>query len=610
MAKRKKYTMSNGGELDIDQVMQLAGIAGSGIGDTTLGKTASGAATGFATAGPIGAIIGGGAGLIGGLLNKDKKPDAPVEIVPMNSYAMGGDVELEGQELVEDNLGNLKKMQGPSHKEGGIDMKTVSPNSPVTNEELPVGSTVYSKQLKVLNPVTGKRESMATRKLNREKALDKLTSQVEKLGKKLEKRPANSTLKNNLERTQQHLKKQIELNTAEEQKDTEVMNLMNDLDNYMNGGTVDFKNGGKVSYKHGGDHDPKTGEPLGTDPAVGLEELIKQGVNRQVLPENFTVKDLAKALNSTEEEVKLDLEGLGLDLDNLDDSSRDILSAKLFNTFKVPGKGYYNGTPPKSKVTSNALSRPKIESLEPISSYEIGDLTPKEKPYVNPMGTKAKQEVGDRDLTLGDKIGIGSTIAGVGGNLINTLINRANEKDNINFYADYGNEALALNNKVFESAAGTRDNTLDDLQLSANAGLNRNRNSARSVNTLRNLDLATGTQLDEATQKVNNKYFADLSSIFDKRSNITLQRDDKVAYGETQRDIADRHDDDAFATNLSSNITNIADLGQSLGKNLNIHESKVDRAEFNEMLARDSFTQEELDTKYSKFLARKRKKNN
>lgn len=102
-----------------------------------------------------------------------------------DTYALGGNigkkkVEVEGKEVVETPDGQVGKVQGPSHENGGVDAT------------LPVGSQVFSKRLKI----EGK--SMADRKLVREK-------RAAKLQKLISKNPDNMLLRNTYKRTMSNL---------------------------------------------------------------------------------------------------------------------------------------------------------------------------------------------------------------------------------------------------------------------------------------------------------------------------------------------------------------------------------------------------------------------
>jgi hypothetical protein len=113
--------------------------------------------------------------------------------------AMGGDasgkIEAEGEEMIQTADGNVGKIKGPKHEQGGVDLN------------VPAGTTIYSDRIYV------KGKSLAERKEAREKRLKQLQNKIEKDG--------NDKLgRNTLERTKQSLAK-------EEVSDLEIQNLVN-----------------------------------------------------------------------------------------------------------------------------------------------------------------------------------------------------------------------------------------------------------------------------------------------------------------------------------------------------------------------------------------------
>lgn len=103
-----------------------------------------------------------------------------------SKYAMGSGgkgIEVEGNEVVETPDGTVKQMKGPSHEQGGIDIK------------VPHGTKVFSDRL----AVDGK--SMQQRKLTREKRLAKLDKLVSK-------NPGDKLLRNTYQTTMSNAKQQ------------------------------------------------------------------------------------------------------------------------------------------------------------------------------------------------------------------------------------------------------------------------------------------------------------------------------------------------------------------------------------------------------------------
>lgn len=109
-------------------------------------------------------------------------------------HAMGGsvgmtDIEVEGDEIIQTPDGNMQKMQGPSHENGGIDMT------------VPEGTKIYSDRLQV----EGK--TMQQRKLNRER-------RIASANKVFGANPSSAIARNTLERTKEVVGREEEQDMA------------------------------------------------------------------------------------------------------------------------------------------------------------------------------------------------------------------------------------------------------------------------------------------------------------------------------------------------------------------------------------------------------------
>lgn len=155
-------------------------------------------------------------------------------------FATGGDIntqniEAEGGEIFQTPNGSLSKINGPNHSNGGV------------NLNLPEGTTIYSKRVKV----NGK--SMADRKIEREK-------KVNKANEKYNKDKTDSINRNTYERTKQ-------VADTQEYYDTRFMNILNKVyeqglqagqynqnEEFATGGTIHIKpeNRGKFTKYCGG----------------------------------------------------------------------------------------------------------------------------------------------------------------------------------------------------------------------------------------------------------------------------------------------------------------------------------------------------------------------
>lgn len=132
------------------------------------------------------------AGLSMGGFGQSGGGQAANQILPfLSNFAFGGEVsgdmvEVEGEEVVETPGSKAKKVKGPSHENGGIDLF------------LPGGTEVYSKRISVGG------ETMADRKLKRDREL-------EKIEKALERNPTDKISKDTYERSKEIIDREEEM---------------------------------------------------------------------------------------------------------------------------------------------------------------------------------------------------------------------------------------------------------------------------------------------------------------------------------------------------------------------------------------------------------------
>ena len=81
-----------------------------------------------------------------------------------------GEVELEGDEVIQTPNGQVAELKGPSHEQGGIPMEVGNPNSALTLDSVPEDSEAFSKR------VFKGGKNMADRKMSRERTKESLLS--------------------------------------------------------------------------------------------------------------------------------------------------------------------------------------------------------------------------------------------------------------------------------------------------------------------------------------------------------------------------------------------------------------------------------------------------
>jgi len=195
-------------------------------------------------------------------------------------------------------------------------------------------------------------------------------------------------------------------------------------------------------------------------------------------------------------------------------------------------------------------------------------------PSTNPTGVASTGDntspwMGALNITAGDAVGLFGNLVSTFGPMRNTNNMRASDTPNINPFLNYGKEGIDKMDQTKGFASGVRDSQLQDLELARNATINRGRNGARSINTMRALDLATDMGVNNTRSQIYNQYMQQIASILGQEAMMENDQDRMVMSGEAQRDAADRADKDAYFTALASDISTMGTGLQKTGRDLN-----------------------------------------
>ena len=187
--------------------------------------------------------------------------------------------------------------------------------------------------------------------------------------------------------------------------------------------------------------------------------------------------------------------------------------------------------------------------------------------------TVAGKEGGDMDflnmLTGGDAVSLIGDLVSTFGPMLNTKENRAGDTPNINHYKDFGNDALDVLDETKGYVGDMKDNALLDLETARTGNVKRNRNTARGVNTMRSLDLASSAQANQAQGNIYDVFARQMMQILNQEAGVENQQDSMVMQGEERKDIADRQDRDNFYTQMAQDIATKGTGLQETGKDLN-----------------------------------------
>jgi len=504
--------------------------------------------------------------------------------IPNLTFDVGGEVPIEAEhgEIVQEPTGEMYELDGATHEEGGIPL------------EVPGGTEIFSDRL-----IGADGNTMAQRKKNRENRLAKIQ-------KELNKFPDDASLKKTLRRVQKQ-------NAFEEQLDMQLMQqaqqakmlaqqeaqLAQQQQAQAQGGQMGaegspeemglmqgLEQGFDPSMMQGGSEMPVEGEVPQDVPGEGMEEEIPQEefavggrVNR---PGNipglpaYLLKDLPGMIEQARSNTPLVDSGNPDDVVyNEDDHTRGEKTIKEVVITKKKKPGFdpvYIGKPQLSltgqnnlmnSINANSLATGPKENITPVAP-----LSGSQNTNSNSTNTSRSSEFNFehplKGMTLGDAIGMYANHKAPQELMKNTIDQYRYTPEEINHFKNYGREAL----KTLRGQAGLIDTQHDlasqNLQLSRNAMNNLNNNSARGINTLRALNMASNAQTDAQQRELD---MARASQMLSLGSQIAQQQnaiDQMVMKGDEERANRNLQNQDNYFTNMAKNIST---KYQSLAKN-------------------------------------------
>lgn len=503
--------------------------------------------------------------------------------IPNLTFDVGGEVPIEAEhgEIVQEPTGEMYELDGATHEEGGIPL------------EVPGGTEIFSDRL-----IGADGNTMAQRKKNRENRLAKVQ-------KELNKFPDDASLKKTLRRVQKQ-------NAFEEQLDMQLMQqaqqakmlaqqeaqLAQQQQAQAQGGQMGaesspeemglmqgLEQGFDPSMMQGGSEMPVEGEVPQDVPGEGMEEEIPQeefAVGGRVsrpggipgLPA-YLLKDLPGMIEQARGNTPL------VDIGNPDDvvytaedeaKGEKVIPEVVINKKNKKFTPIYVGKPQLSltgqnnlmnSINANSLATGPKENITPVAPLPGSQNT--NSNFTNTSGnSEFNFEHSFKGMTLGDAIGMYANHKAPQELMKNTIDQYRYTPEEINHFKNYGREAL----KTLRGQAGLIDTQHDlasqNLQLSRNAMNNLNNNSARGINTLRALNMASNAQTDAQQRELD---MARASQMLSLGSQIAQQQnaiDQMVMKGDEERANRNLQNQDNYFTNMAKNIST---KYQSLAKN-------------------------------------------
>ena len=502
--------------------------------------------------------------------------------IPGLTFDVGGEVPIEAEhgEIVQEPTGEMYELDGATHEEGGIPL------------EVPGGTEIFSDRL-----IGADGNTMAQRKKNRENRLAKIQ-------KELNKFPDDASLKKTLRRVQKQ-------NAFEEQLDMQLMQQAQQAkmlaqqeaqlaqQQQVQSGQMGqegspeemglmqgLEQGFDPSMMQGGGEMPVEGEVPQDVPGEGMEEEIPQEefaiggrVNRPgIVPglPAYLLKDLPDMIEQTKNNNPIVDTGNPDDVVyNEDDHNRGektIQEVEIIKKRKPGTTPVYVGKPQLSltgqnnlmnSINANSLATGPKENYTPVAP--IPNNQNENSTSTNISGKSGFSfEHPFKGMTLGDAIGMYANYKAPQELMKNTIDQYRYTPEEINHFKNYGREAL----KTLRGQAGLIDTQHDlasqNLQLSRNAMNNLNNNSARGINTLRALNMASNAQTDAQQRELD---MARASQMLSLGSQIAQQQnaiDQMVMKGDEERANRNLQNQDNYFTNMAKNIST---KYQSLAKN-------------------------------------------
>ena len=209
-----------------------------------------------------------------------------------------------------------------------------------------------------------------------------------------------------------------------------------------------------------------------------------------------------------------------------------------------------------------------VDGLEDGINYN-DSYTGEEIDYTGLKTNKNKKSSNSVGITPGDFLGVAGNVYQSVAPYINTLRSRAESRPNINPYEGFGDDALKANTEAGEYIQGILDNQMQDIELSTTGARKNLRGSARGVNTMRALDVATEGNKQKAVRGAYNDYASRMLSNLTQKSQLENIQDQHVMQGKGMKDIADRQDQGVYLTNIGQDKMNMGRGLSEMGKFLN-----------------------------------------
>lgn len=506
-----------------------------------------------------------------GILNYDTflEGDYQESYAALGKTSAEGEIEAEGGEVIQTPEGETATLEGPKHEAGGIPLSTEGDPNAVN---IPEGTQIFSDRVKGTDGKT-----MATRKELR----DKKRTSIEDL---LSKNPTDKLRVNAYTKTL----KNLEIEETQDLDIQEKASMMAELLNLDGVNEFAYGTGRKGVKKYAGG----TG-PNGVDPYPKIKYSKGYGFdNFKPYLDTFTgvagktpVIDWEdpEAIKAFQTYIGTKPDGI-LGKDSLDKAT-SMFSKQPTSTEAAPTKNKVDfldsdgdGVPDSIDIDSmNPAVDPVLKTTDTagISETPTTNKPSLSTPSINGGEDSALNRVGEgvmdtiSNISLGDAFTLAGTYASATDPLKNVNENRAGDQPNVNHFRNFGKEGIAKIQEQKGYVEGQKAEALMKTTRTASASKKAMRNSARGVNTMRALDLASDMTKNSAESDIYSNFAQQMMQITGAEAQMENAQDEAVMGGEQARDLADRQDRDNYYTQRGLALANRGTGIQQMGKNIN-----------------------------------------
>lgn len=454
-----------------------------------------------------------------------------------------GEVELEGDEVIQTPDGQVAELKGPSHEQGGIPMEVGDPNSPLTSDSVPEDSEAFSKR------VFKGGKNMADRKMSRERTKESLLSL-------LDSNKSDIAIKNTVNRKMANLER-------EEQEDLafqEMASLFSQVQEFAYGtGRKGIK---KYAGGTNGIQDPTKPWrlPFSTQADMPTEDIVGASFTPVYSPPN---KFYGKANDTIAK---------GIARQNGISPSGELMPEVTSIFEAIPGLTLKTNPMPTVGGISNTFVGPDGVPVTIGSTNK--EVTAKDIPGTTASTdatTTKKEDTKKKGYipTAGDLLTLAGTAYSAFAPMANTLENRAGDTPNVNEYKDFGKESLDTLARAAGFLTQERDNSNRKVASASRGAKKSGRAGARGINQVRAMDLATDINTTNAQADIDTAFANKTLGLLGQKANLQSTIDQVVMGGEQAADLADRQDRDNFYTQLGKDKASKGEGIQQLGKNVN-----------------------------------------